>query len=295
MTTWCVVFGLLSIMILGYVYRAASVKDKNLGRVLVTMLLSQFDYGGDTLFVGYQSFVTPTLFVAALLVYILPLIVFVVTYRKFVASHLAHIYHRRRRVIVRFDRWYEKLHIQIGSFILFLGMGLGSTIVYMGLLFVFLSCKFMYVSFFTTKFVEAAGDECTKERFTRMVKHNLLIDLVFAIGALVIVVVDTILRFRQDFRSNPTISTWALLSIFGSSLVLLSELGPSNVTRLEYTPDDVLATGVVDLCFSASGLNHPSPSPSDKVPATVIDETNAAEIDDPTKDVWQHGNDHPSQ
>ncbi|KAJ8607330.1 hypothetical protein CTAYLR_009546 [Chrysophaeum taylorii] len=253
------------LVVLIYIYRASKNKNKNLARILFTIILSQFDYGSDTLFVGYQNFVTPTLFVASCVVYLFPLALFLVIHRGLVAKHLHGVYASSTKSRVRFEEWNEmyKVVVELGSFCIFVFVLGASIFTYLLLLFVFISCKLMSVSFFATAFFKAAGEECTDTKFQMMFKTNVFIEMLFeSTGELVVAIVDAVLRSLQKERSYEGLSSWALLSIVGGVMMLLSEIWPyvyriawerrgirSGIEAvnvpLEFTPDEVIAPRVL--------------------------------------------------
>lgn len=130
---------------------------------------------------------------------------------------------------MRFDLWRElkRALTVISSYALSLFIFAVSTIVYVTLLFVFVSCKLMSISYFAVKFFENGGVNCTQEPFEIVFKRNILSELLFESSSeLISVLVDFFLRYQQDFRSNRDLSSWALLSIVCSSLILAIEIWP---------------------------------------------------------------------
>ncbi|KAJ8601471.1 hypothetical protein CTAYLR_005692 [Chrysophaeum taylorii] len=276
--SWCGIFVTLSIVVLLYVYFTSRQKSKNLARVLFTIALSQFDYGGDTLFIGFNRFVTPVLFVAALATYLLPLAGFLLIYRRTVVGHLSRVYRSNAKVLVRYERWDEmfKPVVQLASVCAFCLLLLLSVFGYLLVLFVFISCKLMCVSYFADTFFQAGGQPCSREEYELMFKSNILMELIFeSSGELIIAVVDATFRSRQDFRQDQGISAWAVLSIVTSGLILLAESWPYiyNIVwrcqglsggiravkcELEYTPDDKIGVSFLDFLLAAVGLSRAS-------------------------------------
>lgn len=123
------------------------------------------------------------------------------------------------------QKWDEvrKVLANIGSLVLMPLVFAASTIGYLVLFFFCISCKLMPVPFLLVKFVKAGRAECTQEAFEVIF---LLTTPFESSGELTIVLVDAGLSAQQDFRSNTALSTWALLSIVGSSLILTIEAWP---------------------------------------------------------------------
>lgn len=72
--------------------------------IISTLVNSQYNYGGCRRFIGFQTFATPTLFVAALITHLSPLAVFIIGYRPVDAVQLAHISTlSKAKNIMRFD------------------------------------------------------------------------------------------------------------------------------------------------------------------------------------------------
>lgn len=82
----------IGVVVLGYVTHASPHKDENLARIVLTVLLSQYEYCSDALFIGFQNFVNGHSSSPPPLTYLLPCAVFIVVYRRLVRVHLAHMY-----------------------------------------------------------------------------------------------------------------------------------------------------------------------------------------------------------
>ena len=297
---WFILFILLTLSVDVYVYCCSEIQDTNvahmffltatsmcredaegdaknaLAQVLFTIGASQFDFASDTLYVGFYSFASRRLFLAACAAYFAPLVAFLAIYRVIVREHLWRIFVSTKTLIVRFyPAWEKPAHcvIEVSSYVLFLVAFAATIAVYVSLLFVFISCKLMCVSYFANLFFNTAGTRCNEKKFRLMFKHNVLIELVFeSFAQLIIVIIDTWI-LRGELR----IPSWAFLSILGSGLMLIDSFWPycrhivylkkglrdgiaAVEWSLKYTPEQHVAPNFVESCLRCAGLRNEASS-----------------------------------